>query len=181
MLRFLSLSPFLTQSGQLEREFVVVELLSHIQLFATPWTAAEPGFPALHYFPQHAQSHVHQVGDAIQASHSLSSPSPAFNLSQHQGLQGVSTQLFIFVSFSWSRRRKTAVTSMMQRQVYGDKRQSNILLHDQLSGCISYPFCAFLNLPLFGSISVYLVPSRIHVSPSQFFFLADLTLAQLAI
>ena len=31
--------------------------------------------------------HVHRVGDAIQPSHSLSSPSPpAFNLSQHQGL-----------------------------------------------------------------------------------------------
>ena len=33
------------------------------------------------------QTHVHQVGDAIQPSHRLSSPSPpAFNLSQHQGL-----------------------------------------------------------------------------------------------
>ena len=33
-----------------------------------------------------AQTHVHQVRDAIQPSHSLSSPSPIFNLSQHQGL-----------------------------------------------------------------------------------------------
>ena len=33
-----------------------------------------------------AQTHVHQVGDAIQPSHPLSSPSPVFNLSQHQGL-----------------------------------------------------------------------------------------------
>ena len=33
------------------------------------------------------QTHVHQVGDAIQPSHPLSSPSPpTFNLSQHQGL-----------------------------------------------------------------------------------------------
>ena len=33
------------------------------------------------------QTHVHQVGDAIQSSHPLSSPSsPAFNLCQHQGL-----------------------------------------------------------------------------------------------
>ena len=31
-----------------------------------------------------AQTHVHRVGDAIQPSHSLSSPSPAFNLSQNQ-------------------------------------------------------------------------------------------------
>ena len=34
-----------------------------------------------------AQTHVHRVGDAIQPSHPLSSPSPpALNLSQHQGL-----------------------------------------------------------------------------------------------
>jgi len=33
-----------------------------------------------------AQTHVHWVGDAIQLSHLLTSPSPAFNLSQHQGL-----------------------------------------------------------------------------------------------
>ena len=45
-----------------------------------------PGFP-VHQLPELAQTHVHQVGDAIQPSHPLSSPSPpAFNLSQHQGL-----------------------------------------------------------------------------------------------
>ena len=36
--------------------------------------------------PEFIQTHVHRVGDAIQSSHPLSSPSPAFNLSQHQGL-----------------------------------------------------------------------------------------------
>ena len=43
--------------------------------------------------PELAQTHVHQVSDAIQPSRPLSSPSPpAFNLSQHQGLlQGVSS------------------------------------------------------------------------------------------
>ena len=45
-----------------------------------------PGFPALHHRPKLAQTHVHWVGDAIQPSHPLSSPSPAFNLFQHQGL-----------------------------------------------------------------------------------------------
>ena len=45
-----------------------------------------PGFRVLHYLTEFAQTHVHCVGDAIQPSHSLSSPSPAFNLSQHQGL-----------------------------------------------------------------------------------------------
>ena len=45
-----------------------------------------PGFPALHYLPDCAQTHVHWVGDAIQPFHPLSPTSPlVFNLSQHQG------------------------------------------------------------------------------------------------
>ena len=45
-----------------------------------------PGFPVLHYLPEFAQTHVHWVSDAIRPSHPLSPSSPAFNLSQHQGL-----------------------------------------------------------------------------------------------
>ena len=42
-----------------------------------------PGFPVLHYLPEFAQTHVHQVGDAIQPSCPLSSPfPPAFYFSQ---------------------------------------------------------------------------------------------------
>ena len=45
------------------------------------------GFPVHHQHPESTQTHAHRVGDAIQPSHLLSSPSPpAFNLSQHQGL-----------------------------------------------------------------------------------------------
>ena len=52
-----------------------------------PRNCSTPGFPVLHYFPEFAQTHVHWVGDAIQPSNRLLSPSPpAFNLSQHQGL-----------------------------------------------------------------------------------------------
>ena len=64
---------------------IIVLLLSHIWLFVTSWTV--PGFPVLHYLPEFAQTHVHRVGDAIQSSHPLLSPSPpAFSLSQHQSL-----------------------------------------------------------------------------------------------
>ena len=46
-----------------------------------------PGFPFHHQLLEVTQIHVHWVGDAIQPSHPLSSPSsPMFNLSQHQGL-----------------------------------------------------------------------------------------------
>ena len=44
------------------------------------------GLPVHHQLPELAQSHVHWVGDATQPSHLLPSPSPALNLSQHQGL-----------------------------------------------------------------------------------------------
>ena len=46
-----------------------------------------PGLPIHHHLPELAQTHVHWVGDSIQPSHPLSSPSPlALNLSKHQGL-----------------------------------------------------------------------------------------------
>ena len=45
-----------------------------------------PGLPVHHQLPELTQTHVHLVGDAIQPSHPLSSPSPpTFDLSQHQG------------------------------------------------------------------------------------------------
>ena len=52
-----------------------------------PIDCSTPGFPVHHPFPEFAQTHVHWVGDAIQLSHPLLSPSPpAFCLSQHQGI-----------------------------------------------------------------------------------------------
>ena len=58
-----------------------------------PMNCSTPGLPVHHQLPELAQTHVHLVGDTIQPSHPLSSPSPpAFNLSLHQGLfQGVSS------------------------------------------------------------------------------------------
>ena len=44
------------------------------------------GSPVLHYLLEFAQNDVHWFGDAIQPSHPLSTPSPALNLSQQQGL-----------------------------------------------------------------------------------------------
>jgi len=51
-----------------------------------PINRSTPGLPVHHQRPESTQTHVHWVGDAIQPCHSLSSPSPAFNLSQYQGL-----------------------------------------------------------------------------------------------
>ena len=52
-----------------------------------PMDAARQGLPVHHQLPEFTQTHIHWVGDAIQPSHPLSSPSPpAFNLSQYRGL-----------------------------------------------------------------------------------------------
>ena len=58
-----------------------------------PMNRSTPGLPVHHQLPEFTQTHVHRVGDAIQPSHPLSSPSPpAPNPSQHQSLfQGVSS------------------------------------------------------------------------------------------
>ena len=52
-----------------------------------PMNCSTPGFPVHHQLPEFTQTHVHRVGDAIQPSHPLSSPSPpAPNPFQHQSL-----------------------------------------------------------------------------------------------
>jgi len=63
---------------------VIVQSLSHVWLFVTPWTAAQASLPFT--IPWNLLK-VHWVSDAIQPSHPLSSPSPSVsNLSKHQGL-----------------------------------------------------------------------------------------------
>ena len=55
--------------------------------FCNPMNCSTPGLPVHHQLLEITLTHVHQVGDAIQPSHPLPSPSPpAFNLAQHQGL-----------------------------------------------------------------------------------------------
>ena len=52
-----------------------------------PMDCSMPGFPVHRHPPEFAQIHVHSVGDAIQPSHPLLSPSPPIiSLSQYQGL-----------------------------------------------------------------------------------------------
>ena len=52
-----------------------------------PMNFSTPGLPVHHQLPEFTQTHIHCVGDAIQPSHPLLSPSPsAPNPSQHQSL-----------------------------------------------------------------------------------------------
>ena len=69
--------------------FSSVQFISITQSCLTlrdPMDCSTPGLPVHHQHPEFTQTHAHQVSDAIQPSHPLSSPSPAPNPSQHQGL-----------------------------------------------------------------------------------------------
>ena len=71
----------------LHQQFSSVQSLSRVSTLCNPMDCSTPGLPVHHWLLELAQTHVHEVGDAIQPSHPLSSPSPpALNLSQHQGL-----------------------------------------------------------------------------------------------
>ena len=84
----------------------LVQSLSHVWLFATPWTATCQASLSITN-SQSPPTHVHRVSNAIQPSHPLSSPSPPVsNLSQYQGLfQWVSSshqvELMLLGSKGW--------------------------------------------------------------------------------
>ena len=65
---------------------VVFQSLKSCPTFCYPKDCSTPAFPILHHLPELAQTHIHWIGAAILPSHPLSSPSPAFNLFQQQGL-----------------------------------------------------------------------------------------------
>ena len=82
----LALAP-LASSGKLSSAFQFSPVAQSCPTLCNPMNQSMPGLPVHHRLPEFTQIHVHCVGDAIQPSHPLSSPSPpTFNLSQHQGL-----------------------------------------------------------------------------------------------
>ena len=92
-------------SGSLVLQFSLVTQ-SCLNLY-DPMNCCMPGLPVHHQLPESTQTHVHRVGDAIQPSHPLLSPSPsAPNPSQHQGLFSNESTLHMrwpkYWSFSFS-------------------------------------------------------------------------------
>ena len=63
-----------------------------------PMNCSTPVLPVHHQLPEFTQTHIHQVGDAIQPSHPLSSPfPPAPNPSQHQPYSLMCTTHLTFI------------------------------------------------------------------------------------
>ena len=88
-----------------------------------------PGLPVHHQLPESTQTHVHQVSDTIQPSLPLSSPSPALNLSQHQGL---------FQWVSSSHQVAKVLAFQLQHQSFQWTPRTN-LLEDRLVGSPGSP------------------------------------------
>ena len=80
--KLLSSLPLSNSKGSVQFSSVA----QYVQLFMTPWTAALQASLFITNSRSLLKTHVHWVSDAIQPSHPLLSLSPAFNLSQHQGI-----------------------------------------------------------------------------------------------
>ena len=92
-----------------------------IQLCSTPCDPIDwntPGFPV--QLLELAQIHVHWVSYTIQPSHPLLSPSPAFNLSQHQKKISIEIRCLIkcWKSFGYTQTSKNAITTGPQGRRY---------------------------------------------------------------
>ena len=95
----------------IEKQFSLVQFCRSVSDSWQPVDRSMPGPPVHHQLPEFTQTHVHRVGDAIQPSHPLSSPSPpTFNLSQHQGL--FTCQLFTSGGQSIGASASASVLSM---------------------------------------------------------------------
>ena len=85
-------------------QFSSVQLLSRVWLFCDPMNYSTPGLPVHHQLPE--STHVHCVGDAIQPSHPLSSPSPPPSIFRRIGIFSNESVLRIrwpkYCSFSFS-------------------------------------------------------------------------------
>ena len=82
---FLS-SPFQNHIKKLINWVQFISVAQSCPTLYDPMDCSTPVFPVHHQLSDLTQTHVHWISDAIQPSYPLASPSPAFNLSQSQGL-----------------------------------------------------------------------------------------------
>ena len=85
--RSMDCAAILWQAWDPGRSFSILDCCSVAQsrpILGDPMDCSPLGFLVLHHLLELSQTHAHRVGDAIQPSHTLSTPSsPAFSVSQH--------------------------------------------------------------------------------------------------
>ena len=139
-----------------------------------PMNCSTPGLPVHHQLLEFSQTHVYQVGDAIQPSHPLLSPSPpAPNPSQHQGFSNESSLCMRwpkYWSFSFSIIPSKEIPGLISRMDWLDLLAvqgtlKNLLqYHSSRASILWYFFFLshtlfILNLPgIWGSSTVYCDP-----------------------
>ena len=141
-------------------QFSSVQLLSRVRL-CDPMNRSTPGLPVHHQRPEFIQTHVHQVGDAIQPFHPLSSPSPPDpNPSQHQSL------------FQWvNSLHEVAKVLELQLQHHSFQRNPRAdLLQNRLVGSPCSPRDSRESSP---------IPQFKSINSSAFSFLHNLTLTSI--
>ena len=126
-----------------------------------PMDCSTPGLPVHHQLLELAQTHAHQVGDAIQPSHPLLSPSlPTFNLSQNQGL------------FQWvSSSHQVARVIEFQLQI----SPSN-----EYSGLVSGQFNLVTSIKILSPNKVTFWSTRCYNCSTFFFFIVFICLLRLS-
>ena len=98
-------------SAVISVQFSSVQSLSRVQLFVTPWITARQA-SVHHQLPQFTQTHVHQVGDAIQPSHPLLSPFSSYPQSLPASESFPMSQLFAWGGQSTGVSASTSVLPM---------------------------------------------------------------------
>ena len=128
-----------------------------------PMNRSTPGLPVHHQLPEFTQTHVHLVGDAIQPSHPLLSPSPpAPNPSQHQSL------------FQWLFQKTPRVFSTMRWPKYWSFSFS-IIPSKEIPGLISFRM-DWLDLLAVVTKRLWLHhPSCWHLHTGRFFLAFSVT------
>ena len=124
-----------------------------------PMNRSTPGLPVHQQLLESTQTHIHQVSDAIQSSHPLSSPPPAFNLSQHQGLYNESALCIRwpkYWSFSFSISPSNEYSGLISfRMDWLDLLAVQGTLKSLLQHHINFSALSFLHSPTLTSIHVH--------------------------
>ena len=123
-----------------------------------PMDCSTPGFPFLHHLLEVAQTHVHRVGDVIQPSHPLSSPSPLPSI--FPSIRVFSNELFLHISwpkyFSFSISPSKEYSGLISfRMEWFDLLAVQGTLNTTQFKSISSSVLSFLDSPTFTSIHDY--------------------------